>query len=80
MLTAWPTHDEVVVLAFARHDSSAEDVYAVPLAALDLEVPKAERKKPRCCDDDGHPAADESLAREIADAITRHTRSRRRRG
>ncbi len=80
MLTAWPTPDEAVVLAFARHDASAEDVYATLLAALGLEVPEAERQKPPCCDDDGNPPADESLAHEIADALTRHTRSRRRRG
>ncbi|QYG93551.1 hypothetical protein HC251_14700 [Iamia sp. SCSIO 61187] len=78
MLTAWPADDEVIVLAIARHDSAAGDVYTPLLAALDLEVPDEERQKPSCCDDEGHPPADEATALEIADALSRHTRSRRR--
>ena len=79
MLTAWPADDEVIVLAIDRHDTTAEDIYATLLAALDLTVPDEERQKPPCCDDKGHPPANEAVAREIADALTRHTRSRRRR-
>lgn len=78
MLTAWPTDDEVIVLAIARHDSTAEDVYATLLAALDLTVPEEDRQKPRCCDDEGHPPTDEAIALEIANALTRFSRSRRR--
>ena len=77
MLTAWPADDEVIVLAIARHDTSAEDVYATLLAALDLDIPEEERQKPPCCDDEGNPPADKALALEIADAVTRR---RRRRG
>lgn len=77
MLTAWPAEDEVIVLAIARHDTPAEDVYATLLAALDLDVPEDERQKPPCCDDEGNPPADEGVALEIADALTRR---RRRRG
>lgn len=78
MLTAWPTDDDVIVLAIARHDATAEDVYATLLAALDLTVPEEERQKPPCCDDEGNPPADEAIALEIADALTRHTHARRR--
>jgi hypothetical protein len=78
MLTAWPADDEVIVLAIARHDSTAEDVYATLLAALDLTVPEEERKKPPCCDAEGNPPTDEAIAIEIADAVTRYTRPRRR--
>lgn len=79
MLTAWPTDDEVIVLAIARHDSTAEDVYATLLTALDLAVPDEERQKPPCCDDEGNPPVDEAVALEIAAALTRQTRSRRAR-
>ena len=79
MLTAWPADDEVIVLAIARHDSTDEDIYATLLAALDLAVPDDERQKPPCCDDEGNPPADEAIAQEIADALTRQARSRRRR-
>jgi hypothetical protein len=78
MLTAWPADDEVIVLAIARHDTSAEDVYATLLAALDLAVPDEERQKPPCCDDEGNPPANEATALEIADALTRHRRRSRR--
>lgn len=78
MLTAWPADDEVIVLAIARHDTTAENVYATLLAALDLDVPEEERQKPPCCDDKGNPPADEAVALEIVDALTRHARSRRR--
>ncbi len=78
MLTAWPSDDQVIVLSIARHDTTVEDVYAALLAALDLEVPEEERQKPPCCDAEGNPPADEAIALEIADALTRHTRSRRR--
>lgn len=78
ILTAWPADDEVIVLAIARHDTTAEDVYATLLAALDLTVPEEERQKPPCCDDEGQPPADEAIALEIADALTRHSRPRRR--
>lgn len=78
MLTAWPADDEVIVLAVARHDSTAEDVYATLLAALDLTVSEEERQKPPCCDDQSNPPADEAIALEIADALARHARSRRR--
>jgi len=79
MLTAWPADDEAVVLAIARHDTTAEDVYTTLLAALDLTVPEEERQKPPCCDDEGNPPIDEATALEIADALTRHARPRRRR-
>lgn len=74
MLTAWPADDEVIVLAIARHDTSAEDVYATLLAALELNVPDEERQKPPCCDDEGHPPTDEAIALDIADAVTRRRR------
>lgn len=77
MLTAWPADDQVIVLAIARHDSTAEDVYATLLTALDLAVPEEERQKPPCCDDEGNPPTDEAIALEIADALTRRARSRR---
>jgi hypothetical protein len=78
MLVAWPASDHAVVIAIGRHDSSAEDVYAVLLAALALDLPEEERMKPPCCDAQGFPPADEATATEIADAITRHHRTRRR--
>lgn len=74
MLTAWPADDEVIVLAIARHDSTAEDVYATLLTALDLAAPDEERQKPRCCDDEGSPPTNEAIALEIADAVTRRRR------
>ncbi len=78
MLVAWPATDHAVVIAIGRHDSSAEDVYAILLAALDLDVPEEERMKPPCCDAQRLPPADDAIATEIADAIARHHRTRRR--
>ncbi len=50
--------DHVVVIAVGPHDTSSNDVYALLLAALDLEVPADERDKPSCCDTEGLPPAD----------------------
>lgn len=78
MVTAWPADDEVIVLAIARHDTTAEDVDATLLAALDLDIlDEEERQKPPCCGDQGNPPADEAIALEIADALTRHRRRKR---
>ena len=52
-------------------------MYALLLAALDLDVPADERGKPSCCDTEGLPPADAELATEIADAVTRIGRNRR---
>lgn len=80
MLTVWPAEDHAIVIAIGPHDASTDDVYAVLLDALELDIPDAERTKPPCCNDaEGRPPADEAIATQIADALERHVwRGRRR--
>jgi hypothetical protein len=78
MLTAWPAEDHAVVVAVGRHDQSSEDVYTLLLEALGLEVPDDEREKPPCCDDAGQPPTDPDVAADMANAIDRLRRARRR--
>jgi hypothetical protein len=79
MLTAWVTANHAVVGVIGPHDQSENDVYALLLDALELDVPVAERDKPPCCDEEGAPPADESVSMNIGDAIDRFARARRRR-
>ena len=78
MLVAWTADDHAVVVAVGRHDESSEDVYAVLLGALGLEVSEDERDKPPCCDEESRPPADPDVATDIADALERRGRARRR--
>lgn len=78
MIIAWLATDHAVVIAVSPHDRSDSDVYAALLAALDRDVPPAEREKPPCCDEDGLPPVDPESAREVADAVQRLARVRRR--
>jgi hypothetical protein len=78
MLIAWSAADHAVVIAVGPHNRSSNDVYALLLEALDLEVPTDERDKPPCCDEEGLPPADAEVAEEIAGAIKRLRRARRR--
>ena len=78
MLIAWPADDHAVVIAVGRHDRSGEDVYALLLHALGLEVPEDEREKPSCCDESGRPPAAPDVAADIAEAVQRLGRGRRR--
>ena len=61
-------------------DRSDSDVYATLLVAIDRDVPAAEREKPPCCDEDGLPPVDPEGASEVADALQRLARVRRRTG
>ena len=76
MLVAWLAEDHAVVLAVGRHDRSSNDVYALLLESLELEVPDDAREKPPCCDDDGMPPVDTGIAGAIADAVDQRRRRR----
>jgi hypothetical protein len=78
MLTVWAAPDHAVVVAIGRHDRSTEDVYSLLLDALGLDVADDEREKPSCCDDAGQPPADPDVAADVANAIQRLRRTRRR--
>jgi len=78
MIIAWPATDHAVVIAVSPHDRSDNDVYATLLVALDSNVPAAEREKPPCCDEEGLPPVDPESASEVADALQRLGRVRRR--
>ena len=78
MIIAWPAADHAVVIAVSPHDRSDSDVYVTLLVALDRDVPAAEREKPPCCDEEGLPPVDPESASEIADALQRLARVRRR--
>ncbi|MEO6628731.1 MAG: hypothetical protein ABIP03_09205, partial [Aquihabitans sp.] len=62
MIIAWPTAGNAVVIAVSPHDRSDNDVYATLLAALDSDVKAEERES----------------ASEVADALQRLARVRRR--
>jgi len=79
MLVAWPAEDRAIVVLVARHDGAANDIYRQLLGALDVAVPEDERAKPPCCDETGQPPADSDLALDIAEAVERTRRARRRR-
>ena len=78
MIVAWPAADHAVVIAVSPHDRSDGDVYSTLLVALDRDVPAAEREKPPCCDEEGLPPVDPEGASEVADALQRLARVRRR--
>jgi hypothetical protein len=78
MIVAWPAEDHAVVIAIGPHDGSNNDVYALLLDALDRRVPPDERDKPPCCDEQGLPPLDPQTASELADALKRVERVRRR--
>lgn len=78
MLVAWPATDHAIVVLVARHDGSRADVYAELLAALGITAPDVEREKPSCCDDENDPPADVQVATDIAEAVERWARTRRR--
>ena len=78
MLSAWPAEDHAVVVAVGRHDQSSEDVYSLLLEALGLKIPDDEREKPPCCGNAGQPFSDPEVAADIANAIERLRRARRR--
>jgi hypothetical protein len=75
---AWPATDHAVVLLVGPHSTKADDVYDQLLEAVGIEAPDDERAKPPCCEEDGAPPVDEEAATEIADAVDRAARSRRR--
>ena len=78
MLIAWPAVEHAVVIAVGPHDRSSTDIYALLLDALDLDVPEEERNKPPCCDEEDRPPADSDIAQEVAGAVKRLGRTRRR--
>lgn len=78
MLVTWPAKDHAIVVLVARHDGSAADVYGQLLAALAITALDDEREKPPCCDDEGDPPADAGVASDIAEAVERWARARRR--
>lgn len=78
LLVAWPSADQAVVLLVGPHSTKADDVYDQLLEAVDIETPDDERAKPPCCDDDGAAPVDEDAATEVADAVERTARRRRR--
>lgn len=78
MLVAWPAVDHAIVVLVGRHDGSGSNVYAELLAALGITAPSAARDKPPCCDDEGDPPAHSGVAMDIAEAVERWARTRRR--
>jgi len=60
------------------HDQSADDIYQLVLAALEIEMPEGERLKPPCCDDLESPPVDAEVADLIAAAIDALARRSRR--
>lgn len=78
MLVAWPAKDQAIVVLVGPHDGSIADVYGQLLAALAITAPEEDREKPQCCDDEGDPPADAGVASDIADAVERWARRRRR--
>ena len=78
MLVTWPVKDHAIVVLVARHDGSGADVYEQLLAALAITALGEERDKPPCCDDEGHPPADNGAASDIAEAVERWARTHRR--
>lgn len=78
MLIAWPATDRAIVVLVGRHDGSGADVYGQLLAALAITEREEEREKPPCCDEEGGPPADPDIATDIAEAVERWARARRR--
>ena len=78
-IVAWPSLDAAVVIAIGPHDQSVNDIYQLILAALEIDMPEAERQKPPCCDDLDEPPADPETAELIAAAIDALRRRSRRR-
>lgn len=66
---ALPAPDKAVVIAVGPHDQSADDIYELILAALEIEMPEGECLKPPCCDDLDGPLVDPEAAERIASAI-----------
>ncbi len=79
MLLVWSAEDRATVILVGPHNGSSNDVYAALNDALQLDVSEAERRKPPCCDDEGHPPVDEGSAQDVADAIRQAARNLRRR-
>jgi hypothetical protein len=79
LLVAWPAADHAVVLLVGPHDTKAGDVYDQLLEAVGIDTLDDERAKPPCCDEVGVPPVDEEVALEVADAVNRTARRRRRR-
>jgi hypothetical protein len=78
LVVGWPAADHAVVLLVGPHSTKADDVYDQLLEAAGVDAPNDERTKPPCCDEDGAPPVDEDAAIEVADAVDRTTRRRRR--
>ena len=78
-IIAWPAPDEAVVIAVGPHDQSADDIYELILAALQIDMPEGERSKPPCCDDLDEPPVDPEATEKIASAIDALARRARRR-
>lgn len=78
MLVAWPAKDHAIVVIVGRHDGSTADVYGQLLAALAIAAPEEDRDKPPCCDDGGDPPSDDGVASDIAEAVERWARRRRK--
>ncbi|MCA1695913.1 MAG: hypothetical protein LC749_14955 [Actinobacteria bacterium] len=78
MLVTWPANDHAIVVLVAQHGGSGADVYEQLLAALAITALAEDREKPPCCDDEGDPPADTGVASDIADAVERWARTRRR--
>lgn len=78
MLTVWPDEERTIVILVAPHDGTGSDVYSELLDALEVDMPQDVRDKPACCDAEGEPPTDPEAANAIADAVGRHSRTRRR--
>lgn len=78
MLLAWPAKDHAIVVLISPHDGSGNDVYGQLLAALEIPSVDEDRAKPPCCDEEGHPPGEPGAASDIAEAVERWGRTRRR--
>ena len=78
-MVAWPASELAVVALVGPHDGTVNDIHRQLLDALDVAVPDDEREKPPRCDEAGPPPpTDSDVALDIAEAVKRRGRGRRR--
>lgn len=63
VLVCFRAEDDAVILLVGEHDERDpnRNLYALLYQILDLPIPKGQRKKPPCCDEEGVPPVDPEL-------------------